>query len=144
MPPQSSLAERNVLRIDVENATMNSEAKASADRQPLLAGVFLNSLNLVGASHGRTPKHIRSLRPHRHAFADQRPRSDHFAARPRLHHFENAHRPPPAEAEIDYATVAMVTEFDCWHPDHDHVTVDAGVKILFGNADKKKPLSICR
>ncbi len=28
------------------------------------------------------------------------------------------------EAEIAYATVAMVTDYDCWHPDHDHVTVD--------------------
>ena len=28
------------------------------------------------------------------------------------------------EAELCYATVAMVTDFDCWHPDHDHVTVD--------------------
>ena len=44
------------------------------------------------------------------------------------------------EAEIDYATVAMVTDFDCWHPDHDHVTVDAVVKILFGNADKARAL----
>ena len=44
------------------------------------------------------------------------------------------------EAEIDYATVAMVTDFDCWHPDHDHVTVDAVVKVLFGNADKARAL----
>jgi 5'-methylthioadenosine phosphorylase len=44
------------------------------------------------------------------------------------------------EAEIDYATVAMVTDYDCWHPDHDHVTVDAVVKVLFGNADKARAL----
>ena len=44
------------------------------------------------------------------------------------------------EAEIDYATVAMVTDFDCWHPDHDAVTVDAVVKVLFGNADKARAL----
>ena len=44
------------------------------------------------------------------------------------------------EAEIDYATVAMVTDFDCWHPDHDHVTVDQVVKILFANADKARAL----
>ena len=44
------------------------------------------------------------------------------------------------EAEIDYATVAMVTDFDCWHPDHDHVTVEAVVKILFDNADKARAL----
>ena len=44
------------------------------------------------------------------------------------------------EAEIDYATVAMVTDFDCWHPDHDHVTVDAVVKVLFENADKARAL----
>ena len=30
------------------------------------------------------------------------------------------------EAELPYAIVAMVTDYDCWHPDHDHVTVDAG------------------
>ena len=40
------------------------------------------------------------------------------------------------EAELCYATVAMVTDYDCWHPDHDHVTVEAVVKILFANADK--------
>jgi len=44
------------------------------------------------------------------------------------------------ESEIDYATVAMVTDYDCWHPDHDHVTVDAVVKVLFGNADKARAL----
>ncbi|MSO90015.1 MAG: S-methyl-5'-thioadenosine phosphorylase [Acetobacteraceae bacterium] len=44
------------------------------------------------------------------------------------------------EAEIDYATVAMVTDFDCWHPDHDHVTVEAVVKVLLGNADKARAL----
>jgi 5'-methylthioadenosine phosphorylase len=44
------------------------------------------------------------------------------------------------EAELCYATVAMVTDFDCWHPDHDHVTVEAVVKVLFENADKAKTL----
>ncbi|MDO9710028.1 S-methyl-5'-thioadenosine phosphorylase [Paracraurococcus lichenis] len=44
------------------------------------------------------------------------------------------------EAELCYATVAMVTDFDCWHPDHDHVTVDQVVKVLLGNADKAKAL----
>jgi 5'-methylthioadenosine phosphorylase len=44
------------------------------------------------------------------------------------------------EAELCYATVAMVTDFDCWHPDHDHVTVDAVVKVLFANADKARAL----
>ena len=44
------------------------------------------------------------------------------------------------EAEINYATVAMVTDFDCWHEDHDAVTVDAVVKVLFGNADKARDL----
>lgn len=44
------------------------------------------------------------------------------------------------EAEICYATVAMVTDFDCWHPDHDHVTVDMVVKVLFGNASKARDL----
>jgi 5'-methylthioadenosine phosphorylase len=44
------------------------------------------------------------------------------------------------EAEICYATVAMVTDFDCWHPDHDAVTVADIVKVLLGNADLAKRL----
>ena len=44
------------------------------------------------------------------------------------------------EAEICYATIAMVTDFDCWHPDHDHVTVEAVVKMLLGNADNAREL----
>jgi 5'-methylthioadenosine phosphorylase len=44
------------------------------------------------------------------------------------------------EAEICYATVAMVTDFDCWHPDHDAVTVQDIVKMLNANADKAKRL----
>ena len=44
------------------------------------------------------------------------------------------------EAEMCYATVAMVTDFDCWHPDHDDVTVDAIVKVLLDNADKGRAL----
>jgi 5'-methylthioadenosine phosphorylase len=34
----------------------------------------------------------------------------------------------------------MVTDFDCWHPDHDHVTVEAVVRVLLGNADKARDL----
>ena len=44
------------------------------------------------------------------------------------------------EAEICYASVAMVTDFDCWHPDHDAVTVDAIVKVLMANADNARSL----
>lgn len=44
------------------------------------------------------------------------------------------------EAEMCYATVAMVTDYDCWHPDHDHVTVDAIIAVLTGNADKGRSL----
>ncbi len=44
------------------------------------------------------------------------------------------------EAELPYAIVAMVTDFDCWHPDHDHVTVDTVVKVLTDNADKARNL----
>src|SRR3974390_2355119 len=40
------------------------------------------------------------------------------------------------EAERCYATVAMVTDFDCWHPDHDAVTVQDIVKVLVANAQK--------
>ncbi len=38
------------------------------------------------------------------------------------------------EAEIAYATLALVTDYDCWHPDHDAVTVDTVVKVLIANA----------
>ncbi|HUK11382.1 MAG TPA: S-methyl-5'-thioadenosine phosphorylase [Stellaceae bacterium] len=44
------------------------------------------------------------------------------------------------EAELCYATVGMVTDFDCWHPDHDHVTVEAVVKVLLANADRARSL----
>ncbi|WP_119166906.1 S-methyl-5'-thioadenosine phosphorylase [Algihabitans albus] len=44
------------------------------------------------------------------------------------------------EAELCYASVAMVTDYDCWHPDHDHVTVEAIVKVLLANADKARAL----
>ena len=44
------------------------------------------------------------------------------------------------EAELCYATVAMVTDYDCWHPDHDHVSVEAVVKVLTANADKARTL----
>ena len=44
------------------------------------------------------------------------------------------------EAEICYATVAMVTDYDCWHPNHDDVTVDAIIKVLLANADNARSL----
>ena len=39
------------------------------------------------------------------------------------------------EAEICYVTVAMVTDYDCWHPHHDSVTVDQIVAVLVKNAE---------
>ena len=39
------------------------------------------------------------------------------------------------EAEICYATIALVTDYDCWHPDHDSVTVDMIVQNLVANAN---------
>jgi 5'-methylthioadenosine phosphorylase len=44
------------------------------------------------------------------------------------------------EAEISYATVAMVTDFDCWHPEHDAVDVSAVIKIVHENAGKASRL----
>jgi 5'-methylthioadenosine phosphorylase len=44
------------------------------------------------------------------------------------------------EAEMCYATIAMVTDYDCWHPDHDHVSVDQVVKVLIANADTARRL----
>ena len=42
------------------------------------------------------------------------------------------------EAEIRYASVSMVTDYDCWHPDHENVDVKSVIKVLLGNADKAK------
>jgi 5'-methylthioadenosine phosphorylase len=42
------------------------------------------------------------------------------------------------EAEIRYASVSMVTDFDCWHPDHENVDVQQVIKILLSNAEKAK------
>jgi 5'-methylthioadenosine phosphorylase len=44
------------------------------------------------------------------------------------------------EAELCYATIAMVTDFDCWHPDHDHVRVEDVVKVLVANSDRARTL----
>jgi 5'-methylthioadenosine phosphorylase len=44
------------------------------------------------------------------------------------------------EAELCYASVAMVTDFDCWHPAHDAVTVDAVIHVLLGNAAQARHL----
>ncbi|MDA8231795.1 MAG: S-methyl-5'-thioadenosine phosphorylase [Magnetospirillum sp.] len=44
------------------------------------------------------------------------------------------------EAEMCYATVAMVTDYDCWHPEHDAVTVDQVVKMLLENAARARAL----
>jgi 5'-methylthioadenosine phosphorylase len=46
------------------------------------------------------------------------------------------------EAEICYATVAMVTDFDCWHPEHDAVTVQDIIKVLLDNAERAKALVV--
>ena len=42
------------------------------------------------------------------------------------------------EAEIRYASVSMVTDYDCWHPDHENVDVQTVIKVLLGNATKAK------
>ncbi len=52
------------------------------------------------------------------------------------------------EAEICYSTAAMVTDYDCWHPGHDSVTVDQVVSVLMKNAENacamyEKPLRLC-
>ena len=44
------------------------------------------------------------------------------------------------EAEISYATIAMVTDYDCWHDDHDAVTVDAVIKVMTQNAANARRL----
>jgi 5'-methylthioadenosine phosphorylase len=44
------------------------------------------------------------------------------------------------EAELPYAIAAMVTDYDCWHPDHDHVTVEQVIAVLSENAEKARRL----
>ena len=44
------------------------------------------------------------------------------------------------EAEIRYASVSMVTDYDCWHPDHEHVDVQQVIKVLLDNAEKAKSM----
>src|ERR1700761_8726415 len=44
------------------------------------------------------------------------------------------------EAELPYASVAMVTDYDCWHPDHDHVDVAQIIACLLANAERAKGL----
>jgi len=44
------------------------------------------------------------------------------------------------EAEIRYASVSMVTDFDCWHPDHESVDVQQVIKVLLANAEKAKAM----
>ncbi|MEH6401889.1 MAG: S-methyl-5'-thioadenosine phosphorylase [Sneathiella sp.] len=44
------------------------------------------------------------------------------------------------EAELCYATVAMVTDFDCWHPDHENVDVSTVISVLIGNSEKARSL----
>ena len=44
------------------------------------------------------------------------------------------------EAEIRYASVSMVTDYDCWHPDHENVGVQQVIEVLLGNASKAKSM----
>jgi len=44
------------------------------------------------------------------------------------------------EAELNYATVAMVTDYDCWHEAHEAVTVDQIIRVLHDNADRARAL----
>ena len=44
------------------------------------------------------------------------------------------------EAEIRYASVSMVTDYDCWHPDHENVDVQKVIEVLMNNASKAKEM----
>ena len=44
------------------------------------------------------------------------------------------------EAELCYATVAMVTDFDCWHDDHEHVDVASVLAVMKSNTEKAQAL----
>jgi 5'-methylthioadenosine phosphorylase len=44
------------------------------------------------------------------------------------------------EAELCYVSIAMVTDYDCWHSHHDDVSVEAMIKVLLNNADNARSL----
>ena len=46
------------------------------------------------------------------------------------------------EAEMSYATIAMVTDYDCWHPDHDAVTVEQVIQYLTQNAEHAEAVAV--
>jgi len=46
------------------------------------------------------------------------------------------------EAEIDYATLALITDYDCWHPDHDNVTTDQVIAVVKKNSENAKKILI--
>jgi len=46
------------------------------------------------------------------------------------------------EAEIAYASLSMSTDYDCWHEDHDDVSVDQVIKTLIGNADNARKMIV--
>ncbi len=46
------------------------------------------------------------------------------------------------EAELCYCSVAMVTDFDCWHPGHEAVTVNAVIRVLLGNAELARAMVV--
>ena len=46
------------------------------------------------------------------------------------------------EAEMSYCTIAMVTDYDCWHPDHDSVTVETIIEYLTKNASNAQKVAI--
>ena len=46
------------------------------------------------------------------------------------------------EAEMSYVTVAMVTDYDCWHPDHDAVTVEQVIEYLSKNAESAQAVAL--
>ena len=46
------------------------------------------------------------------------------------------------EAEMSYCTLAMVTDYDCWHPEHDAVTVDTVIEYLTKNAENAQKVTV--
>ena len=46
------------------------------------------------------------------------------------------------EAEMSYCTLAMVTDYDCWHQDHDSVTVDTVIECLTQNAAHAQQVAV--
>ena len=115
-------------------------AHVSVDQpvSPLLADQVHAAVKAEGISHHRGGTYVAMEGPQFSTLAES-----HYY-RGRGHHVIGMTNMPEAklarEAEICYATVAMVTDFDSWHPDHGSVDIQAILKVMRENTEHAKQL----